>query len=50
MAGPLAPAYTGGMDSLAVLEAVFSALVGLAALGVAGVGIRVLVGLFKVKR
>ncbi len=38
------------MDSLAVLEAVYSTLVGLAALGVVGVGIRVVYNLFKVSR
>lgn len=42
--------YTEAMDNYVALEAVFSTLVGLAALGALGVGIKVVVNLFKVNR
>nr|BFF05343.1 hypothetical protein GCM10023233_03120 [Brevibacterium otitidis] len=39
-----------GMDNLAALELVFSGLVVLAALGTAGVGLKVITNLFKTNR
>lgn len=39
-----------GMDNLVVLEIFFSSLVGLAALGALGVGIKVVTSLFKDNR